>query len=275
MTTERATGMEADTAAAGSERESHRAVEYSVPPAMQHIRIILMEPQFPGNIGASARAMKTAGLRDLVLVRPVPFRDVPEARALASSSHDVLDAARVVDDLATATEGLHWLVGTTNRRRAGVLENPIPVREAARQIAAIARDRRVGILFGREDFGLSSADLAHCNAGLAIPVGAGMPPLNLSHAVQVVAHELFEAAGSAPPAPPVKLAPVSQVEALLCRFQDLFDLLGPEALTRAPEQVLHSLRRAFSRVGLEARDVQTLHMVVRAATRRIQGDRKR
>ncbi|MBI3948461.1 MAG: tRNA (cytosine(32)/uridine(32)-2'-O)-methyltransferase TrmJ [Armatimonadetes bacterium] len=253
--------------------ESHRAVEYPAPEAMARIRIILVEPQYPGNIGASARAMKTAGIRDLVLVRPQPFRGSEEARNFASGARDVLEGARVVERLDDAIGGLHWLVGTTNRRRGGVLDQPIPVREAAQRIASLAQTRRVGILFGREDFGLSSADLARCNLAAAIPVAAGMPPLNLSHAVQVVSHEVFVAALGEPPPPPLKPAALPEVEALLRRFAELFALLGADALSRSPQQVLDSLRRAFSRVGLEPRDVRTLHMVVRAVTRRLKSER--
>jgi TrmH family RNA methyltransferase len=251
--------------------DSYRAVAYPAPEAMARVRIILVEPQHPGNIGASMRAMKTAGMSDLVLVRPVPFRESQDAWNLASGARDLLESARVVEDLDAAAEGIHWLVGTTNRKRDGVLDAPVPVREAARRLASIAAERRVGILFGREDFGLSSADLARCNQSVAIPVAEGMPPLNLSHAVQVMAQELFMAALDAPPLQPVKLAAVSEVEALLRRFAELFDLLGPDALSRPPMQVLASLRRAFSRIGLEARDVRTLHMVVRAMTRRLRG----
>jgi len=251
--------------------DSYRAVALEAPPAMAHVRIILVEPQHPGNIGSSARAMKTAGIRDLVLVRPVPFRDSPDAWNLASGARDVLESARVVESLDDAVEGLHWLVGTTNRRRAGVLDQPVPVREAAARIAAVAVDRRVGVLFGREDFGLSSADLARCNFGVAIPVAEGMPPLNLSHAVQVVAYELLVASAGEVPRAPLKLAAVSEVEALLRRYAELFNLLGADALIRPPDQVLASLRRIFSRVGLEPRDVRTLHMVVRAMTRRLKG----
>lgn len=251
--------------------DSYRAVAYPAPEAMARIRIILVEPQHPGNIGASMRAMKTVGMSDLVLVRPVPFRESQDTWNLASGARDLVESARVVDDLDAAAEGVHWLVGTTNRKRDSLLDAPVPVREAARRLASIATERRVGILFGREDYGLSSADLARCNQSVAIPVAEGMPPLNLSHAVQVVAHELFMAVLGAPPPAPVKQATVSEVDALLGRFSELFALLGPDALSRPSAQVLASLRRIFSRVGLEPRDVRTLHMIVRAVTRRLRG----
>ncbi len=232
---------------------------------MANIRIILVEPQYPGNIGASARAMFTAGIRDLVLVRPMPFRESEEARNFASGARDLLAAATVVESLDAATEGLHWLVGTTNRRRGGVLDQPIPVRQAAKRIAALARNQRVGILFGREDFGISSDDLARCNLAAAIPVARGCPPLNLSHAVQVVAQEVLVASFEGLEPEPAALAAISEVEALLQRFGELLELLGPDAIHRPTPQVLDSLRRIFSRSGLEPRDVRTLHMVVRGA----------
>lgn len=250
--------------------DDYRAVAYPAPRAMSNLRVILVEPRYPGNIGSTARALKTVGIRDLVLVRPVPFRQSEEARNFASGAGDVLDAAREVPDLDAASEGLYWLVGTTNRRRGAMLEAPIPVREAAARIAEIAQTHRVGILFGREDFGLSSEDLARCNLSVAIPVAEGMPPLNLSHAVQVVAHEVFLASLGEMPRPARKLATVSEVEALLARFRDVLALVPQDALTHPPQVVLDSLRRIFSRLVLEPRDVRTLHMVVRAITRALE-----
>ncbi|HEX3000538.1 MAG TPA: TrmJ/YjtD family RNA methyltransferase [Armatimonadota bacterium] len=251
------------------ESESNRALAYEVPPALRNIRIVLVEPQIPGNIGSVARAMKTVGLQDLALVRPVPFRDSEEAYRFASGAHDLLESAREYDTLAEAAEDLHFLVGTTNRRRGGMLSQPIPMREAAQQIAAIAGRQRVGILFGREDFGLSSIELARCNLGAAIPMAVGMPSLNLSHAVQVAAQEVFVACLEPQPAPPPESAPVGAVEALISRFGELFQLLGSDALTHPAPQALDSLRCIFSRVGLQPRDVRTLHMVVRAMIRRL------
>jgi tRNA/rRNA methyltransferase len=250
--------------------EDYRALAYPAPPAMANLRVILMEPLYPGNIGSVARALKTVAIGDLVLVRPTPFRDSNEARCFASGAGDLLDAAREVSSLEAATEGLHWLVGTSNRRRRGMLEAPLPVRQAAQRIATLAQTQRVGILFGREDFGLSSEDLARCNLSLAIPVAEGMPPLNLSHAVQVVVHEIFLASAEAPPTPPRPRATVAEVESLLRRFGDLFRLVPPDTLRHPPGQFIDSLRRIFSRAELEPRDVRTLHQIVRAVIRRLQ-----
>ena len=155
--------------------DSYRAVAYPAPEAMARVRIILVEPQHPGNIGASMRAMKTAGMSDLVLVRPVPFRESQDAWNLASGARDLLESARVVEDLDAAAEGIHWLVGTTNRKRDGVLDAPVPVREAARRLRKHRRRAPCRDSFGREDFGLSSADLARCNQASPSPSPRNAP----------------------------------------------------------------------------------------------------
>ena len=83
----------------------------------QRLRIVLVEPSHPGNIGGSARAMKTMGLERLVLVNPARFPD-PQADWRAAGAMDVLDSAQVVADVSAAVAGCHYVVGTSTRARA-------------------------------------------------------------------------------------------------------------------------------------------------------------
>ena len=95
---------------------------------LDRIRIVLVEPRHPGNIGSAARAMKTMGINQLVLVNPARFPD-PQADWRAAGAMDVLDKAIVVDDVASAVADCHVLVGTSTRSRhipwpvAGILSN--------------------------------------------------------------------------------------------------------------------------------------------------------
>jgi tRNA (cytidine32/uridine32-2'-O)-methyltransferase len=151
--------------------------------------IILVEPSHPGNIGATARAMKTMGFRQLILVNPKQFPH-PEATALASGATDVLDAARVVPDLATAVASAQNVVGVSARVRDVPLPCVTP-REFADNISDAA-DIFTAIVFGNEQSGLSNEDLARCHQQIRIPTAADYGSLNLAQAVQIVCYELAQ-----------------------------------------------------------------------------------
>ena len=83
---------------------------------LDQVRIILVEPASPGNIGSVARVLKNTGIRQLVLVNPAPWRNEPETGWMAHGSAEILEAAREVDTLEQAVSGTHFVVGTTHRR---------------------------------------------------------------------------------------------------------------------------------------------------------------
>lgn len=242
--------------------ETNRAFARKPPENLKNIRFILVEPQTPGNVGSACRAMKTMGLSDLVLVRPEPFRDVTEARNLAHGSYDLLDNARVVDTLEEAVGDVCLVAGTTNRRRIGVLPDMLTVKQAAERLVEASRTQRVGVLFGREDRGLSTSDLSHCQIIATIPVAEGMPSLNLSHAVQVLAYEMFQYSLGERAHRLAPLAVNAEREALVQRVMDLLLSIGFTPFKDDPQTYTETLRRVFGRVGLEQRDARALHKLI-------------
>src|SRR5579862_3960053 len=110
------------------------------------IRIVLVAPSHPGNIGAVARAMKNMALDTLLLVQPKQFPH-PEATARASGADDVLAGARVVDSLAQALAGCGFVVATTARDRDQYFR-VVDVREAAARVVAEARRAPAAVVFG-------------------------------------------------------------------------------------------------------------------------------
>lgn len=156
-------------------------------------RFVLVRPHYPENVGAAARAIKTMGFTQLVLVKPGRLA-VPEhemAVKMAVKSWDVLESALRFDSLEEAVAGCDWVLATTARRGvSGVLQ--------PRQIAPLVHERsvagqRVAILFGNEKTGLSEADSALAHASVRIPMAADQPSINLAQATQVIAYELFVA----------------------------------------------------------------------------------
>jgi TrmH family RNA methyltransferase len=142
-------------------------------------------------VGAAARAIKTMGIVDLVLVKPgrlgVPDHEM--AQKMAVKSRDVLDAARVVPTLEEALSGTDFAFATTSRRGvSGVLT----LRAAAERAQALASaEQRIAFVFGNEKTGLSEEDRGLTRASLRIPMAADQPSINLAQAAQLVAYELF------------------------------------------------------------------------------------
>ena len=242
-------------------RVVHRSLPSQPTRALELVRVVLVHPATPGNIGAAARALKTMGLNDLVVVRDAPFRDHPEARMLAHGALDVLEQARRVATLDEALEGVHWVVGTTHRRRSRFRDLVLPLDEAARRVAAWSRTRRVALLFGREDRGLLDEEIARCRIVTTIPTADENPSLNLAQAVMVGAYEIFLAALPEIPELDPDLAEAPEIEALYQRIARSLLLLEFRPLGDDPESFLRSLRRVFRDAALERRDVRTLHRI--------------
>jgi tRNA/rRNA methyltransferase len=154
-------------------------------------RFVLVRPHYPENVGATARAIKTMGFTELVLVKPgrlaVPAHEM--AFKMAVKAWDVLSSARVVEDVASAVSGAELVLATTSRRGfSGVIQ---PREAAARAVRHAASGGKVAFLFGNEKTGLSETDHAWATLHVRIPMAADQPSVNLAQATQIFAYELF------------------------------------------------------------------------------------
>src|SRR6516225_3650366 len=163
------------------------------------IRMVLVAPSHPGNIGAAARAMKNMALTELVLVRPREYPH-PEATARASGADDVLAAARVVGTLAEALAGCGFVAATTSRERDQYFR-VADVREAAARLVAETRRSPAAVVFGAERTGLTNEELEAAHLLIRIPASPAYPSLNLAMSVQLVAYELWRARAAPATAP--------------------------------------------------------------------------
>ncbi|ART62403.1 RNA methyltransferase [Kushneria marisflavi] len=160
--------------------------------ALDHVRIVLVQTWHPGNIGAAARAMRTMGLTQLVLVSPRQFPD-EEATRMAAGGEPLLEQARVVESLEEAVADCGAVVGLSARLRNLALPQFEEGDEMARELMSLAEDMPVALVFGRERSGLTNDEIACCTHQLSLPANPDYPILNLSQAVQVCAHELYRA----------------------------------------------------------------------------------
>lgn len=231
---------------------------------LANIRIVLVETSHPGNIGATARAMKTMGLAQLVLVRPEIFPNA-EATARASGAADLLSQARVCASLPEALAGCSTVFAVTARSRTLAWPTVEP-REAAALAAKAAPAGEVAFVFGRERTGLTNEEIGLARHCLTIPTNPEYGSLNLAAAVQVVAYELRMASGQGvlPEALQDPLATADEVERLYGHLENaLIDLgfLDPAN----PRQLMQRLRRLFNRAGLQQQEVNILRGILTAA----------
>lgn len=153
-----------------------------------NIRIVLVNTSLPANIGSAARALKTMGLRQLVLVDPKVFPS-SEATALASGASDVLATAKVVATLEEAIADCPLVIGASARSRT-IPWPMLNAREAGELSCIESKKHPVALVFGREDRGLTNEELHQCHYHVHIPSDAEYGVLNVAAAVQVIAYEV-------------------------------------------------------------------------------------
>jgi tRNA/rRNA methyltransferase len=226
------------------------------------VRFVLVETSRPGNIGAAARAMKTMGFHELVLVKP-RFEDAllhEEAVAFASGAQDVLQQARVVSSLDEAIADCSVVAGLSARLRefSPPLQQP---REFAESIA-VESTRKTALVFGNERFGLSNEQVERCNVLLHVPTNPDYSSLNLAQAVQIMAYECRMASVHSAQLPTGigfqgELATAEQIEGMFTHLeQALIDIAFLDPMH--PKKLMSRLRRLFSRSALETEEVNIL-----------------
>lgn len=222
------------------------------------IRVVLVATSHPGNIGSTARALKTMGLQRLYLVTPELFPDL-NACEMAAGADDVLNNAVVTQTLDEALSGCQVVIATSARPRGLSLPGLMP-RDCAQLIAEQADNTEVAIVFGRERSGLTNDELLRCHYHVNIPSNPEYSSLNLAQAVQIIAYELRM----------ILLQPTvtvtHQTEALAtCEEIENFHGHLRDTLTAIKflkphnsHRVQQRLRRLFNRTGLEQMEVAIL-----------------
>lgn len=244
--------------------------------SLARVRVVLVRPREPGNVGSAARVAANFGCGELVLVQPTPRRRYrpggwkpgdpdpaigPEpmtqhamAKAFAAGGAEMLARARIVDDLGAAIDDCVAAVGYTARARVRREPFPRTPRELAPAVLAKAASGPVALVFGPEDRGLTNRDLDRCTLLSHIPAHSAYPVLNLAASVAVALYEL--AAARPTGLDPVELASLADHE----RFYETFhELLKRVRFLRGRElQGMVTLRGIFGRAALQRREINFL-----------------
>lgn len=234
----------------------------------RNIRIVLVETSHPGNIGATARAMKNMGLEQLVLVKPKIW-PAKEALSMAASALDILDNAIVVETMEQAIADCHLVYGTSARLR----NMPIPLldpQSCAEKIVAEMAQKTAAIVFGREISGLSNSELHLCHYHVNIPVNPDYTSLNLAAAVMVIAYEIRKTALRMADQPLVKNlgwdkepATMAELDLYLSHLELVLiklDFHNPDN----PRQLMRRLRRLYQRIQPDKMEINILRGILTA-----------
>lgn len=234
---------------------------------LSNISVVLVNTSHPGNIGATARAMKNMGLSKLVLVQPENFPSgVAVGRAVSAT--DILDAARVVETLQEAVADCGLVIGASARSR----RIPWPMLSPQACAEKVIREKdtnRVALVFGREDSGLNNEELQLCHFHVQIPADENYPSLNLAAAVMVICYEVRKAAldsiGTAVRAEDEfwdqEKATGEQVEHFYTHLERVMvkiDFHDPEN----PRQLMQRMRRLFSRIRIDVMEMNILRGIL-------------
>ena len=252
-----------------------------MPASLDKIRVVLVEPSHPGNIGAVARAMKTMGLRHLVLVKPKKFPHY-EASKLSAGAESVLDDALVVESVDQAIADCTLVLGTSVRDREVSWPTADPRQSAAQVFDHLIAnsDHQAAIMFGRESSGLNNQELDLCRAQIRIDANTEYSSLNLASAVQIIAYELrmkcvvdqvldsVEHEGAIDLSRAQlrqRLATQAEQEGHLEHLQNTLTALN-FSKSKTPTLLMRKLTRLYNKANLSLEEIQILRGILTAFT---------
>ncbi|HQT81939.1 MAG: tRNA (cytosine(32)/uridine(32)-2'-O)-methyltransferase TrmJ [Ferrovum sp. 37-45-19] len=231
---------------------------------LENIRVVMCQTTHPGNIGAAARAIKTMGLHQLVLVQPKCFPH-PQASAMAAGADDVLAEARVVDNLAEALVGCTWAVAMTVRAR-DLSHEHISIQDFTQRLPREVRAGQVAVVLGTEMSGLTNAECDLCHVLCSIPTDPQFGSLNVAAAVQILCYEARMALMEKQVTVAQEMSPLASHEEVEYFYGHLEDVLLHQGFLDPanPGRLMTRLRRLFGRVRLEHEEVNILRGMLNA-----------
>lgn len=236
---------------------------------LAQVRIILVEPAGPLNVGSIARSMKNMGLKDLVLVNPKCDRLCAEARQMAVHAVDILETAIEVATMPEALQGCNRAIATTARSRAlpTELEHPRTALPWLLEPGVTS-----ALIFGSEERGLSNIELNYAQRFVGIPANPEYPSLNLAQAVTICCYELYQAINFIPSAAPVSLPPTSNTPseiASLDVLEEYYQHLQAVLLQigyiypHTANSRMEKMRRIYNRASLTKTEITMLRGILR------------
>lgn len=236
---------------------------------LSSVNIVLVATTHPGNIGASARAMKNMGFSRLTLVSPKFFPD-EKATEMASGADDILKNARVVSRLSEALADSHLVIGTSARERH--LELPLlSPSSCAAMLAEQMEDMEVALVFGREHAGLTNEELMQCHFHVMIEGNPEYGSLNLSQAVQIMTYTLRKTFLTEEEKTPNSRDLPATAQEMEYFYTHLETVMREVGFVSQSNRVMDRMRRLFSRIHPEDKEVAMLRGFLTEIQKTIKG----
>jgi tRNA (cytidine32/uridine32-2'-O)-methyltransferase len=238
---------------------------------LENVRVVLVGTSHSGNIGSAARAMKTMGITQLVLVSPEAEID-GKSVALAAGACDVLEHAQIVETLEQAIEPCQLVIGASARSRT--LDWPmVDGREAGVKLATEAQGAQVAIVFGRERTGLTNEELQLCHFHVCLPANPEYSSLNLAMAVQILCYETRMAHLSKPHQDLKAYPEAGEMERFYTHLEQALCGIG-FIVPKHPGKVMEKVRRMFNRIRMEPQELNVMRGILTAIERTARGETK-
>ncbi len=240
--------------------------------ALEHIRIVLVEPAGALNVGAAARVMANMGLTQLVLVQPHCDVLGAEARRMAVHAANLLEQAVVVQTLPEALTGCVRAIATTARSRA--FDTPLELPEVAMPwlLRTPEEEAATALIFGPEDRGLSNEELNHAQRFVRIPSDPEYPSLNLAQAIALCCYELArathprshttETSGLTRPNPASETVPLEKFEGFYRHLESVLLKIG-YLYPHTASSRMEKFRRFFLRAAPTQQELAMLRGILR------------
>lgn len=232
----------------------------------ENLHFVLVEPESPGNIGATARAMKTCGFKNLILVNPKEKLH-PETKWMAHQSEEILERAKYFNTLTESVADMHLVIGTTQRKRYFRFPFYTPD-EVSEKIEGIASEHPVAIVFGRESTGLTNEELTQCHMHSTIYTATTKPALNLSQAVMVYAYTFFKLQNVKNSKFRYDLASTEEINHFYKHLQQSMNDIG-FVPRDSMDNFVTRFKRLLGRSMPEKRDIRLLHKLLEIYEKKI------
>ncbi len=241
---------------------------------LSNIRVVLVRTFHSGNIGSTARAMKTMGLTNLCLVSPKDFGTASgkqDALQMAMSASDVVENAQVVETLYDAVKDCTVVIASTARTRGYDLPELNP-EECAQQLYSESANNKVALVFGPERMGLSNEDLQLAKYRVTIPTNPDYSSLNIAAAVQTLSYEIFKQVEQTEQIEKSEefrhLPTTDSLEQLYTHMESTLKDTG-FIIKNHPGEIMQKLRNVFTRAELDESEVNILRGVFSSVDRSI------
>jgi len=229
---------------------------------LKNIFFILVRPQLGQNIGTSARVIKNFKFENLRIVKP---RDKwPNKKAIVTSvgARDLVYNSRIYKDVNSAVKDLHIVFGTTSRVRS-INKTNLNLRDAIKIITInLKNNKKIGLLFGPESSGLSNEDLINTNYLINIPTNRSFTSLNLSHAIAIIAYELFISLDkkilNSKNSYRSSLAPKKELNNFLDFLIKRLEMIGFLKPKEKKKIMIQNIKNTFQKSALSSQELRTL-----------------